>query len=90
MVVTRSTFSLFSWNFLLLAIFSLIKIRMPEAESMRLCRASLVIAIECDKRPTMTLKTASRKLVAIKSHPHLTIILLRVFSVISGLFIALF
>ena len=56
-------------------------IRMPEIESIRLWAASLVIAREPEISPMMTLKTASRKLVKIKSQPALIMALLLVLSV---------
>ena len=84
MVVMRSIFSRFSLNFLDLANFSLIITRKPEIASIKLCRASEMIAIELDKSPIATFSPASRKLVKINSQPDLIMILLR------SLFIILF
>lgn len=63
-VVKRSIFSLFLEYLWWLAIFSLIITRNPEMESIKLCVASEVIAMEPDKIPTNILKIPSKKLVA--------------------------
>ena len=54
-------------------------IRKPDIESVRLWTASEAMASELDNRPTIILKTASRKLIKMKRYPDLTIVWLRFF-----------
>lgn len=81
-VVARSIFSRCWLYFLLAASFSLMMTSRPEMPSIRLCKASDIMANEFDKTPTMTLKIASSKLVIINKIPDLTIMLLRLFSIV--------
>ena len=54
----------------------------PEIESVKLWIASEIIAIEFDNIPTIILKAASKKLMAIKTYPDCIIVLLRDFSIV--------
>ena len=65
-VVKRSMRARYLENLWWAASFSLMMIRKPDMESVRLWMASETMARELDKRPTMMLKIASRKLVKIK------------------------
>lgn len=65
-VATRSIFSRFSSYFFNLAIFSVMIIRTPEIASIKLCRASEIIAIEFEIIPTSILKIDKNTLMAMK------------------------
>ena len=82
--MTRSIFS--RWSDLCTAKRSpMITIR-PEIASMKLCAASEIIAIEFDNMPMMILRAASRKLVAIKRMPDLTMIFEREFDFVVSMY----
>ena len=81
-VVVRSILARLSENFLWAANFSLIIMRNPETESVRLCMASVAIAREFDMNPTIRLKIASRKFIKINRYPAFKTFLLRSFSIV--------
>ena len=81
-VVVRSILLRFFEYFFKLAIFSVIIMRIPEIESIKLCAASEIIAIEFEIRPTNKLKIESRKFIKMKRYPDFTIVLLRAFSIV--------